>query len=71
MKEIVELQKELHKVVNSVKKIEKRLTKLEESVDKDVVAMRKEAEKVLEKATALVNPYSPNTITYDKPGGSA
>ena len=70
MKELVQLQKDINKLTKKVKELDTRLTGIESKVGQDVVAMRAEAKAVLEKCTALVNPYSPNTITYDKPGGT-
>jgi len=63
MKELVDLQKKIIKLEKIVKTLEKKLATLESKTGADTAALRAEANIVLEKASALVNPYSPNTIT--------
>lgn len=71
MDELVQLQKEINKLRTEVKKLTKRVEGMESKVGQDVIALRAEAKAVLDKATALVNPYSPSTMTYDNPKGAS
>lgn len=64
MKELVDLQKKISAIEKKVKTLEKTVTDLEAKVGQDVVLMRAEAKQVLDKASALVNPYSSNTMTH-------
>jgi predicted nucleic acid-binding Zn-ribbon protein len=64
MEELVSLQKEVHKIQKDIKSIKKQLKSLDSRVGVDAVQLRAEAKKVLEKASALVNPYHPNTMKY-------
>ncbi len=66
MKELVDMQKKLFAIEKKVKNLEKIVKDLEAKVGQDVVLMRAEAKTVLEKASALVNPYASNTMTNDK-----
>jgi hypothetical protein len=66
MKELVQLQQELFKTQTEVKELKKKVEVLEAQITKDVKDLRVEAEKVLEKASALVNPYSTKTVSWDK-----
>jgi len=70
MKELVQLQKDLHDLAKNIVSLTHRVEDLEDKVNKDISIIRKEAKEVLEKASALVNPYSPNTMTFGNPGGT-
>ena len=64
--ELSKLQAQIFDLQSKIKNLEDKVVNLESKVNIDVVEMRKEATKVLEKVTALVNPYSPNTITFGR-----
>ena len=64
MKELVILQKRVIEAEKAIKALELKHSDLETRLGKEVVELKMEATNVLNKASALVNPYSSNTMKF-------